>query len=222
MTEEQRQKAKEDAVLLALQNDMALIRRDLKIYGLKKDGSTIFISKSKDYDNLWADALVQLKNKKPVTMAVSGGFDPIHIGHARMFQEAKRLGDKLVVILNNDNWLQNKKGYVFMPEKERIEIIKAIAGVDNVLLTHHKKNFTDRSVCAELLELKPDIFANGGDRTKKNIPEVPLCKSINCKMVFGIGWGGKVQSSSWLAEDFLKNAKCKNCRGELDCKKCNK
>ena len=135
---------------------------------------------------------------KKTVVAVSGGMDPIHVGHIRMFQKAKSLGDELVVILNNDNWLKKKKGFVFMPEKERKEIIEALTSVDRVVLTGHKKNPTDMSVCAELKKIKPDIFANGGDRTRKNIPEVAVCEEIGCKMVFGIGDGGKVQSSSWL------------------------
>lgn len=140
------------------------------------------------------------KVKKPVVVAVSGGFDPVHIGHVRMFEEAKKLGDKLVVILNNDNWLIKKKGYAFMPEAERAELIKSLEVVDDVTLTSHGPEVGDRSVCAELIELKPDIFANGGDRTFDNIPEVPVCEKIGCKMVFGVGKGGKVQSSSWLTD----------------------
>jgi cytidyltransferase-like protein len=147
------------------------------------------------------------KNKKPIVVAVSGGFDPVHIGHIRMFQEAKKLGDKLVVILNNDNWLCAKKGYIFMPEQERKEIIEAITGVDEVVLTSHSPNPIDMSVCAELKKIKPDIFANGGDRKLDNIPEVPVCKAIGCKMVFNVGRGGKVQSSSWLLEKHAKRIK---------------
>jgi D-beta-D-heptose 7-phosphate kinase/D-beta-D-heptose 1-phosphate adenosyltransferase len=140
------------------------------------------------------------EKKKRVVVAVSGGFDPLHIGHARMFQEAKKLGDELVVIMNNDNWLMAKKGFVFMPEAERKEIIEAIAGVDRVVLTEHEPGTKDRSVCAALEKLRPDIFANGGDRVHDNIPEVATCEEIGCKMVFNIGHGGKVQSSSWLTD----------------------
>ena len=107
-----------------------------------------------------------------------------------------------------------------MPQEERVEIIKAIEGVDEVYLTKHKENFTDRSVCAELLELKPDIFANGGDRTSDNIPEIPTCESIGCKMIFGIGWGGKVQSSSWLTKGIMDTTRCK-CGNKLMCQKCD-
>lgn len=132
--------------------------------------------------------------------------DPLHIGHIRLFQEAKKLGDKLVVILNNDNWLMKKKGFVFMPQDERKKIIEAIKSVDCVILTKHPENPEDMGVCRELEELHPDIFANGGDRTPKNIPEVPVCRKIGCKMVFGVG-GGKMQSSSWLLADYLKKYK---------------
>lgn len=139
-----------------------------------------------------------IKPKSPVIVAVSGGFDPLHVGHVRMFEEARKLGDKLVVILNNDNWLKKKKGYVFMPQGERRELIKALAVVDEVVVTKHPKNADDMSVCEALSRVRPHVFANGGDRTRKNIPEVPVCKEIGCKMVFNIGEGGKVQSSSWL------------------------
>ncbi len=141
---------------------------------------------------------VSKQKKKKIVVAVSGGFDPIHVGHVRMFEEAKKLGDELVVILNNDNWLRTKKHIIFMGQDERAEIIKALKPVDRVVLTAHKENPTDMSVCAELKKIKPDIFANGGDRKHDNIPEVAMCQKIGCDMVFNIGNGGKVQSSSWL------------------------
>lgn len=138
--------------------------------------------------------------KKQTVVAVSGGFDPIHIGHIRLFQEAKKLGDRLVVILNNDNWLKDKKGFPFMPEVERKEIIEAIAGVDEVVLTEHAPEDPDRSVCHILRKIKPDIFANGGDRKPDGdpVPEVGLCNELGIKIVYNVGEGGKVQSSSWL------------------------
>lgn len=147
-----------------------------------------------------------MKNKnKKIVVAVSGGWDPIHVGHVRLFEEARKLGDKLVVILNNDNWLRKKKGYVFMNEKERREVLAALVAVDQVVITGHKANPSDMSVCAELKKIKPHIFANGGDRTLKNIPEVAICRGIGCKMVFNVGRGGKVQSSSWLVSNRPKN-----------------
>lgn len=138
------------------------------------------------------------KNRKKVVV-ISGGFDPIHVGHVRLINAAKKLGDELIVLLNNDNWLMAKKGYVFMSEKERAEVLKGLSAVGRVIITKHKKNDTDRSVSKELARLKPDIFANGGDRkTTAHIPEADICKKYGIKMVFNVGPGGKVQSSSWL------------------------
>ncbi len=147
-----------------------------------------------------------IKNKKLV-VAVSGGFDPIHIGHVRMIKEAKKIAGpngKLVVILNNDNWLVYKKGFVFMPQSERREILEHINGVDEVIITSHKKNTKDISVCEDICKLKPHIFANGGDRTKNNIPELEVGAQWGMKMIFGVGKGGKVQSSSDLVKKIKK------------------
>jgi len=138
------------------------------------------------------------KVKKSIIVVASGGFDPVHIGHVRLFEAAKKLGDKLVVVLNNDNWLKTKKGFAFMPEKDRIEIIKAFRCVDKVVLTEHKPHDKDTSVCRELKKIKPDIFANGGDRKAGNIPEYELCDKLGIKMVFNVG-GKKIRSSSELA-----------------------
>ena len=143
-------------------------------------------------------------DKRKIIVAVSGGFDPIHVGHIRMFQAAKKLGDELVVILNNDHWLAKKRGFVFMPQRERKEIIEAIAGVDTVVLSGHKANPGDMSVCNELKKIRPHIFANGGDRTARNIPEVAICAAIGAKMVFNVGKGGKIQSSSRLLKKYKK------------------
>ncbi|MSU55057.1 MAG: hypothetical protein EXS46_00780 [Candidatus Taylorbacteria bacterium] len=148
-------------------------------------------------------------------VAVSGGFDPIHIGHVRMFNEARALGDKLIVILNNDNWIKRKKGAPFMPEHERKEVIEALTAVDEVVITSHGENPEDMSVCIELKKIRPHIFANGGDRTIKDSravasslsPEAILCEKLGIEMVFSVGHGGKVQSSSWLLKKFKENQK---------------
>lgn len=137
-------------------------------------------------------------NKNKITVAVSGGFDPVHIGHVRMFNEAKALGDHLIIILNNDNWLRNKKGQEFMPQNERKEIIESFSSVDKVIITDHIIDDPDTSVCKSLEKIRPNIFANGGDRKDDNIPEYRLCKELSIDMVFNVGQGGKVQSSSWL------------------------
>lgn len=151
--------------------------------------------------------------KKPVVVAVSGGFDPLHVGHIRLFYAAKKLGDELIVILNNDNWFKIKGRHLFMHQEERKEIIEALKPVDRVILTRHKdlkkaygRSTLEYSVCRELEGLKPDIFANGGDRFKEDVPEVAICKKIGCKIVFNVGYGGKVQSSSWLLEKYIKKA----------------
>lgn len=148
------------------------------------------------------------KNKKQVVVAVSGGMDPIHIGHIRMIQSAKKLGDKLIVILNNDNWLKKKKDHIFMHQDERKEIIEAIKGVDEVILTSHKPNPDDMSVSKELMKIKPDIFANGGDRkTEKDILETEVCRKVGCRLVFNVGQGGKIQSSSRLLAGYVEKLK---------------
>ncbi|MBL8158394.1 adenylyltransferase/cytidyltransferase family protein [bacterium] len=142
-----------------------------------------------------------MKKTKTVSekwVAVSGGFDPIHIGHVRMMQAARKLGDRLLVILNNDHWLRDKKGFAFMPQKEKVELLKSFPFVDKVVLTDHKPGDQDRSVSRTLRKVKPHIFANGGDRGKGNTPEMDVCKDLGITMRFNVGKGGKVQSSSWM------------------------
>jgi len=141
---------------------------------------------------------------KKITVAVSGGFDPIHVGHIRYLQEAKKLGDKLVVIINNNNWLERKKGRYFMSEEDRKEIIQEMSCVDEVVITKHKVNDEDTSVCKSLAEVMPDVFANGGDRFSDNIPEFIFCNENNIQMEFNVGHGGKVRSSSELLEKYNK------------------
>ncbi len=146
-----------------------------------------------------------IKKKKKLVM-VSGGFDPVHIGHVRLFKEARKLGDKLVVLLNNDNWLIYKKGFVFMPEHERKEVIEAFEGVDEVIVSSHKKNTKDISISKEIRAIRPHVFAKGGDRHVGNIPtpEVLVCREIGCVIVNDVGFGGKVQSSSELVKKAKK------------------
>ena len=123
-------------------------------------------------------------------VAVSGYFDPIHVGHLEFLKIAKSLGDKLVVIINSDYQADLKKGKSFMPEEERLEIVQALRCVDEVFLSIDK----DKSVCKSLEHLKPDIFANGGDRSLEEIPETAVMKKYNIEMVDGLG--EKIRSSS--------------------------
>lgn len=139
-----------------------------------------------------------------ITVAVSGGFDPLHNGHIRLFKQAKKFGDELVVILNNDNWILTKKGTVFMTEVIRKEILAELRSVDRVCLTRHKENDPDRSVCRELEEIRPDIFVNGGDKTINNIPEVEVCNRLGIEMKF-IASGTDVHSSKLLKDWEKKN-----------------
>lgn len=138
-------------------------------------------------------------------VAVSGGFDPVHIGHLRMFEEAKTLGDKLVVIINCDDWLKRKKGKFFMTENDRAEIIKGFQCVDEVYILKSTRD----DVVEALDDIRPDIFANGGDRKSgKDIPEYKFCSEYNIDLVFNVG-GGKIRSSSDLAKNY-ENKKSNN------------
>ena len=132
-----------------------------------------------------------LKPFRPI-VAVSGGFDPVHIGHVRMILDAAKMG-KVIVILNTDDFLINKKGYVFMSFEERKEIMESIKGVEGVMKCIDK----DDTVRETLKILKPDYFANGGDVDKKKNKEIDVCNEIGCKLIYNVG-GGKIQSSSKL------------------------
>ncbi|HZI95570.1 MAG TPA: adenylyltransferase/cytidyltransferase family protein, partial [Candidatus Paceibacterota bacterium] len=111
-----------------------------------------------------------MKGKKQI-VAVSGYFNPIHVGHLKLLEESKKLGDHLVVIVNNDSQVKLKGSVPFMPEKDRAEIISVIKWVDEVFISIDK----DKSVCESLKVINPDIFANGGDRNKGNVPEAKVC-----------------------------------------------
>jgi cytidyltransferase-like protein len=134
---------------------------------------------------------------------VTGGFDPIHSGHLAYFQAAKQLGDKLVIGLNSDDWLTRKKGKPFMPMNERFALVSALSIVDEVVVY----NDDDGSSCDAIKLVKQRypaahvIFANGGDRTKDNIPEMVF---NDVEFVFGVGGEDKKNSSSWILEDWKK------------------
>ena len=123
-------------------------------------------------------------------VAISGYFDPIHIGHIEYIKLAKKLGDKLVVIVNNDYQSKLKKGKSFMNESDRLEIVKSIIWVDDAIISIDK----DGTVCKSIELLKPNIFANGGDRKNKEIPESIICNKFGIKIIDGLG--KKIRSSS--------------------------
>jgi len=125
-------------------------------------------------------------------VAISGYFDPIHVGHLEYINMAKKLGDKLVVIVNNNYQCELKKGKPFMDEKDRVIIVSNLKNVDEVFLSIDK----DKTVCASLEKIKPDIFANGGDRKNYEIPESVICKKYDIKIIDGLG--DKIRSSSNL------------------------
>jgi cytidyltransferase-like protein len=127
-------------------------------------------------------------------VAASGYFDPLHIGHVEYLELAKKLGDKLVVIVNNDKQAILKNGSVFMPQEERMKVVAALKPVDEVVLSIDD----DKSVSKTLEMIKPNIFAKGGDRFAQEIPESEVCKKNNIKIVDGLGV--KLQASSKLRD----------------------
>ncbi len=140
---------------------------------------------------------------------VSGGFDPLHIGHLRMFQEAKSLGDYLIVILNSDNFLLKKKGYIFMPSQERKELIEGLSCVDEVVDSIDKDQTVSLTISSICKDNHTYFFANGGDRSKpESIPESDICKKNNVQLIFNIG-GEKIQSSSDLLKPYINTVEKK-------------
>jgi D-beta-D-heptose 7-phosphate kinase/D-beta-D-heptose 1-phosphate adenosyltransferase len=130
-------------------------------------------------------------------ICVSGGMDIPHSGHIAMINEAAKYG-KVIVILNSDDWLIRKKGYVVMPWKERANLLKNLKNVVDVVPV----NDLDGTVCEALQRIRPDYFANGGDRKTDNTPEIKLCNDLGIKLLFNIG-GEKTQSSSWMFQNTL-------------------
>ena len=134
---------------------------------------------------------------------ITGGFDPLHSGHLAYLKAARKLGDKLIVGLNSDDWLVRKKGKNFLPEKERYSIISSIRYVDGCILF----NDTDDTATEAIKNVKmlypysQIIFANGGDRTKENIPEMIF---DDVTFMFGVGGEDKKNSSSWILQKWEK------------------
>jgi len=134
---------------------------------------------------------------------ITGGFDPLHSGHIAYFKAAKELGDILVVGVNSDAWLTRKKGAPFMPYRERAEIVRNIVGVDFVIDFDDSDNSAKRALWMVRQSYPNDkiIFANGGDRTHINIPEMDI-NDANVQFVFGVGGFDKANSSSWILQEW--------------------
>ncbi len=136
-------------------------------------------------------------------IVLSGGFDPVHKGHLRMFREASNLSHQVIVGLNSDDWLTRKKGKPFMKFEERKEILEGFKYVNQVIPFDDSDDTANEAIIFvhNMFEHRDEdykiYFANGGDRTTKNVPEMGVCKDLNVTMLWGIG-GGKIQSSSWL------------------------
>lgn len=133
------------------------------------------------------------KIKKEKLVAVSGYFNPIHVGHLDMISGAKKLGDKLIVIVNNDHQVKLKGSVPFMTLSDRVKIIKALRDVDEVFISIDM----DKTVCKSLSKIRPDVFANGGDRKSVgDVPEYDICQKYKIEMVDGLG--KKTRASSVL------------------------
>ncbi len=124
----------------------------------------------------------------------SGYFSPLHKGHIEYLERSKKIGDKLVVIVNNDAQSILKKGSSFIPEDERLEIIRSLKCVDYAVLSIDQ----DRTVCKTLESIRPHIFTNAGDQFNDHIPEKEICEKLGIQLVDGLG--DKIQSSSWLIQ----------------------
>jgi D-beta-D-heptose 7-phosphate kinase/D-beta-D-heptose 1-phosphate adenosyltransferase len=134
---------------------------------------------------------------------VTGGFDPIHSGHISYLNHADHLGDHVVVGLNSDAWLTRKKGRPFMPWRERMTVLDNLHMVGEVL----EYDDSDGTACDAIRQVREKypndeiVFANGGDRTADNIPEMVF---DDVEFVFGVGGEDKANSSSWILEDWKK------------------
>ncbi|MDR1561335.1 MAG: adenylyltransferase/cytidyltransferase family protein [Holosporaceae bacterium] len=139
---------------------------------------------------------------------VSGGFDPIHEGHIEMIRDAGAKSDGVILLLNSDEWLRRKKGKNFMNYRSREIICSNIKGVIDVLAF---EDF-DNSACDGIRRARDKypndllVFANGGDRTKENIPEESICEALGVELEFGVGGNLKANSSSWILKRW------ENCR----------
>jgi cytidyltransferase-like protein len=139
----------------------------------------------------------RLRKKLGRIVVASGGFDPLHPGHASNLLEAKKLGDTLVVVVNGDAFLRNKKGKAFQDLKTRCQIVSFLRGVDYVVPFEIEN---DQTVSVALARIRPHVFAKGGDRSNPRVlPEWGVCKEHGIKVAFGVGL-----KKDWSSSDFLR------------------
>jgi len=175
-----------------------------KIYESPDGGKTIY---ARDF-GAPPNFRVLVKSPEKRVVLVTGGFDPLHSGHLAYFKAAKALGDTLVVGINSDSWLKRKKGRSFYTWDERFQLIKNLEMVDYVIEFNDDENNSINAIkqATQTFPSAKIIFANGGDRTAENIPEMGLLDDIrykeNLEFVFSVGGDNKMNSSSWILEEW--------------------
>jgi D-beta-D-heptose 7-phosphate kinase/D-beta-D-heptose 1-phosphate adenosyltransferase len=175
-----------------------------KIYESPDGGKTVY---ARDFGQAPAFRVLVKSPEKRVVL-VTGGFDPLHSGHLAYFKAAKALGDTLVVGINSDSWLKRKKGRSFYTWDERFQLIKNLEMVDYVIEFNDDENNSINAIkqATQTFPSAKIVFANGGDRTAENIPEMGLLDDIrykeNLEFVFSVGGDNKMNSSSWILEEW--------------------
>ena len=175
-----------------------------KIYESPDGGKTVY---ARDFGQA-PEFRVLVKSPEKRVVLVTGGFDPLHSGHLAYFKAAKSLGDTLVVGINSDSWLKRKKGRSFYTWNERFQLIKNLEMVDYVIEFNDDENNSINAIkqSTQTFPGAKIIFANGGDRTAENIPEMGLLDDIrykdNLEFVFSVGGDNKMNSSSWILEEW--------------------
>ena len=138
---------------------------------------------------------------------ISGGFDPVHIGHLAMIKDAKRIANKVIILLNSDDWLVRKKGKPFMVEAQRAQILEEFESVSEVIIQQNDDDDSSNNGIIGFHKLHIDktiCYCNGGDRSQENkIREAQTCKNLGIDLKFGIGGIHKLESSSNLTKNYL-------------------
>jgi D-beta-D-heptose 7-phosphate kinase/D-beta-D-heptose 1-phosphate adenosyltransferase len=175
-----------------------------KIYESPDGGKTVY---ARDFGQAPASRVLVKSPEKRVVL-VTGGFDPLHSGHLAYFRAAKALGDTLVAGINSDSWLKRKKGRSFYSWDERFQLIKNLKMIDYIIEFNDDENNSINAIkqATRTFPGAKIIFANGGDRTAENIPEMGLLDDElykdNLEFIFSVGGDNKMNSSSWILEEW--------------------